>query len=301
MFFAACLTALKMPFVAVALFPAPVAVHWVRGDRLRGAVLVALSGLAVAVTNRTMPWATTAVLMAAVGAFLGVLIRRGLTFGQCVAALTGIGSVLVGIYLAVNGRTVHKQCTIWLAARVQELEAAGKAESPVLDMAQSFRWAGENLVNVGFGMLFGLVLLASLLLVVSVSRRLAPEGAQPPGRFREMRTPDWLVWLAIATALLFMADHQWHHAWMRMVSWNSAQALETVYGLNGLSIVVYAVGVLMKGTVRYQAALVVLLMMLFRPAIAVAGLFDTWLDFRRKVDRLAEARRARQSDSDSES
>ncbi len=299
--FAACLSALDMPYLAVMLFPAPVAVHWVRGDRGPGVVLAALSGLVLLAVTRSLPWAFIALVVAAFGALLGMLIRKGLTFGQCVTVLTFVGTVFTGIYLTVNGPAVHKLCTIWMAARVKEFEAAGDAESPMQGMAQWFHWLGENLLNLGFGLAFGLVLVVAVLLVVAVSRRLAPEGKQPPGRFGEMRTPEWVVWPVIATALLFMADQQWHYPAMRVVSWNMAQALEWVYGLNGLSIVIYAVGVLVKGSARYQAMLVVLVFMLFSRAITFFGLFDTWLDFRRKADRWAEARRAGQSDRDGES
>lgn len=298
---AACLAVWGAPWFAAALFASPVAVHWVREDRRGGLLLMGLAVCVVGGVTGSAAWGSAALVVVLLGAMLGLLIRAGLGYGLCVSAMAAAGSLVAGAYLAVNGSEVHRLCTIWLNARKAELEAAGEVDSPVLGMAETFSRINENLANLGFGLVFGLIVLLAVLLVVSVSRRLRLEGLRTPGRFRDMRAPDWLVWLAIATALLWLADQHWQQPWMRLVSWNAAQGLEMVYGINGVSIAVYAVGVLTKGPPRFQAALVVLVVALFRPAIAFFGLFDTWLDFRRKADQLAEARRARQSDRDGES
>ena len=147
---------------------------------------------------------------------------------------------------------------------------------------------------IGFS-LWGVIMLS--LALVGVTRWLVrmqggAEAALPTGRFSQIRAPEWLVWAAIAAALMFLYDQRWPSETARVIAWNSGLALAAVYWLNGLAIVVH-----MLGRVRLNPFLVfaLLVLVLYIPGthllVCALGFFDTWADWRGRGEPDAAAHR----------
>jgi hypothetical protein len=118
------------------------------------------------------------------------------------------------------------------------------------------------------------------------------------GSFATMRPPDALVWAVIVTALLWFVDHYYPNEALRFVAWNSAIALAAIYMFNGLSVFAYGVHILKPPMFLSVAATLLLFYVPY--FVMFIGLFDTWSEFRVKLDKLAEARQVRkQQDDDS--
>ncbi len=114
-----------------------------------------------------------------------------------------------------------------------------------------------------------------------------------PGSFRAMRPPEWLVWCVIATALLWFADWRWPSEALRLVSWNAALGLVGIYWLNGLSVLVYGLWAWKPHPLTAAAIVLALLLLRLIYLLSIAGLFDTWGDFRKKVDEMMAVRNLR--------
>lgn len=116
------------------------------------------------------------------------------------------------------------------------------------------------------------------------------DAPETRGSFRQMRTPEWVVWIAIALAGLWFFDRAWPNAAVRLVTWNAAFALSAVYWVNGTSILMYAFGAFQPGVLVCCASVMILLMLGVHPVLCAVGFFDTWSNFRRTVDRVIAAR-----------
>ena len=113
-----------------------------------------------------------------------------------------------------------------------------------------------------------------------------------------MRPPDGLAWAVIATALLWFADQQWPTDSLRIISWNAAFALAGLYWVNGLSIAGYAIAAFRPNPFMIALLAVAAVLMNFISLLAIVGLFDTWGDFRRKIDEVLAARELREHSGD---
>ena len=97
-------------------------------------------------------------------------------------------------------------------------------------------------------------------------------------------------------------EQQWPNTALRTLCWNTALGLAAVYWLNGLSVLAYALGGVRAHPLMTVGAVLTFFYLLYcDPVLVVSlvGLFDTWGDFRRKIDAIVTARRLReQSDED---
>ncbi|MCC6145210.1 MAG: DUF2232 domain-containing protein [Candidatus Hydrogenedentes bacterium] len=286
-------------FLAAIAFPVPVALLLARGETARclGVGLVAV--LAAMLGSAEISTALAYLLAAGAGVLLGLAFRRRWTFGRCVAATTAFVSALTGTFLALNYGPFRAESQAALAEWAEvatRQSSAAKEES----MAIFFNWLSQHWDSLAAGMVFSQVLLMVTLaagLCALWLRHVRPEAA-PSTSFREMRMPEWLVWPAILAAVLLIIDQQWPQPVLRLISWNAAVALSTIYFLNGLAIVVYGL-VAVRANTFFVAALFILLVYVWaHPMLTIIGFFDTWGEFRQKLDRLAAAISAREQSDD---
>lgn len=281
--------------LAMAIFPAPVALCWISRayGRAIGLVLCATMAGFWAAGSAAMAVFYTAAAM--VGVLMGLVMAWRWRFGRCVAVVT------LAVYLLVAGNVLahweesRREATIFLNARIAELEQGKEGtESAVASaLAESFRWFEANWANLSLGMVFGMVLMASAALVAYVARRARRGGAVgPEGAFSSMRVPEWVVWIAIALALLWFVERRWPNDVLRLVTWNSAVGLAFVYWLNGFSILLHAMSAFSLSPFLCLAIVLGMFYLNAHPALCAVGLFDTWWDFRTRVTRVAEIRRA---------
>ena len=299
---AQALAVLGLHPMAMALFPVPAAYYWAVGRRPQSLGLAGCAALAGLAASGLWIMAAAYAYAAAIGIVLAAAVVRGWSFGRCVVAGMLLAYVPSAASMIANWAEVRKSATIFLNARIAELEAVAPngnaaAESAFVDV---WRWIDVHYAYLSLGINFGALLLIVTLGLAVIGRwlRLRGGAAQVRGLFREMRPPDALVWLAILMAFLWFVDRQWPNDTLRMVSWNTGVGLAFIYGLNGLSIFFYAMNVFRLNVLVCLG--IVLLLFLFgaQPLLCALGLFDTWWEYRRKLDRIVEARQLAQSTDD---
>ena len=243
--------------------------------------------------------AANAVLIASMGVPIGLGTSRGWTYGRVVVTTIGAFSVAVGAYLAACWASFNRiidSMIAWFAEQLN-LQAAEMGQELVDEQIAGLRWFGENKFALAVGIEFAVYLMLTCILVsitVAILRRWFADPG-PVGSFRDMRPPEWLVWTGIATALLWYVEHRYGGIELRFLTWNVAVGLSSIYFLNGCAVFVYGLSVLAPGLF-----LMVLLVFMFvlsglYPALSMIGLFDTWANFRVRMDRLAQAIRDAQS------
>lgn len=186
-------------------------------------------------------------------------------------------------------------------AAPQGAEAAApaneEADVPVLaETAVVIRWMKENWDAINLGLTFWPMLVFSLIIVGFTARwvRLRLGRAGVLGGFRDMRPPDWLVWVAILVAVALIGNRWADSPWIRNVCWNTAIGLTAVYFLNGLAVLMFALGVMqLHPFVGAAATLALLLSQAGQFALCGVGFFDTWAEFRPRLVRAMAARRLR--------
>jgi len=299
--FLACVTAsrLNLPHLGIALFPIPIAVYLVRRHVNQALGLVACAALAGWWSVGAFQAALTYGLLASVGLLLGVGLARRWTYGWTLAGAMGlVCGVMIGgalaawdAWLALWQAYFSDILAQWqLNLEGQEGGAPWWLDEQSVDVLASVRdqWAA-----IGVGTLVWFLLMAGAL-ALSVATHLLRrwvgiEGLR--GSFRTMRLSEWVVWAAIGAALFWFVDYRWLDSSYSIVSWNAAIGLAAVYWLNGLSIMVHAFDVLRPSVFLYAAVVLLLVTGGLYPLLCCLGLFDTWWDFRKAVDGLAERRR----------
>lgn len=294
------LTAAGLVIPAVLLFPIPVGLYWAGGHPPRSLVLVAVAALAAFNSSGSLALAAVYVLVADLGLFLGVAATRQWRFGWCVTVLSavlfslGAGNVL--LHWSGATQTAH----LFLSARVTQLQDAARehagegrelSESSV-DLIEAVMWMQTHVEALLIGALFGAVLLVATGFTWVYQQALRKDGTGGiQGAFRTMRPPEWLVWLAIALAGMWLIEHRWPNEALRIVTWNAALGLSFVYWLNGLSIVAYLMLALQWHPVLVAACMGMLMAAQLGSLLSALGLFDTWYEFRVRIDRILAARR----------
>lgn len=295
-----CLLASWLGFHALAmvLFPIPVAIYWLSGQPRRSLVLILCAALAALLTLGSALAVGYYSIVAALGVLLGLGIARNWRYGWIVAAVTAAAYLLIaGRMLLLWDQTLaHTQA--WFDAVL-----AQAADRPGSNGSQQavVNWLKEHWAEVGVGMIFWPVLIVTCLGLSLTVRLLSrsEEMPRPRGSFREMRTPEWLVWAAILLAALWFIERTWHVAPLRLVTWNTALALSAVYWVNGVSVLAYAFNALHPTLIACLAVVMLVFLAGVHPVLCFVGLFDTWAHFRKAADKLVAAReRAQQTPDD---
>ena len=285
--------------MAATLFPLPVAAHWLRGYRDRGAGLVLCAALAGLWRHWHEGLSALAVALAfaafaAVGCVLGESIRRRWSFGSCVTATVTSAYGVSALWAMWCWDRFHAWWTIWFNARAAELEqlAVDSTTGQEAALAEAMQFLDLNWPHLGLGVLFaGLLAPAAIAVAVFARTRELRGEAAPKDRFRDMRPPEWLAWVVIVVAACWFIDSYRPNEVLRTVSWNTAIALLAVYWLNGFSILLYVLAVLQVRPMLHFAVVFAVIALSGHPLLGALGLFDTWWDIRRKADRFIERRR----------
>jgi hypothetical protein len=284
------------------------------GDPITLVPYPALVGYYLAVERRDR-----ALGLVALGVVLGVMLSGSVALGLAygVAAASGLSFARgwrVGQAAAVVAATLTALAIGMVAAHPQETldnvlnqfnQMAVAFGGPDLDreaVAEDMKAIGALMPYVGFGFLSGLVTLSVCLATALLARRLQAVGRSEklPGRFRDARTPDWLVWVAIAVTLLWFIEDRWPNGALRLVTWNLAVALVPLYWLNGLGIVLYGLKAFNMRGFWYYAPLVLVFLPQSGGSLVLTsiGFFDTWWEVRRRMDVAAARLKNQQRDNE---
>lgn len=279
--------------LAMALFPVPIALYWALGMHGRSLGLVACAALAAWSSTGSLSAVGTYVIAADTGVLMGMASVRRWPFGWTVTAVTLVAFALVALGVLADWDAVRHAVTIFVNARIADIEKSNANEITAVEaaIADTLRWLDLNSAYLCLGMMFGTMLIGSTVLVALVAARLRRFGASAPsGLFSEMRSPEWLVWVAIALAVLWFVDRKWPNEVLRLITWNSAVGLACVYWVNGFSILIFALNAFKVSPFLFYAVVIGLFYLNLQFVLCAVGLFDTWWDFRRRFAHAAAAR-----------
>ena len=288
--------------ISAALFPIPVMLYAARRMNLCALGLTLCAALAAFAAGELPRTALFYALIAASGFPMGIGIARRWTYGWTV--LAAAGSVYLVVMCAILTvwpvwlSSVQAWCNLFIEQA--KTKAADPTDSLVVAQVQMLTWFRDNWAAVSLGLLLWplsvQVCLAQSLLTGWLRRRYGIRGLR--GTFRTMRPTEWLVWVTIIVAVLFMVDRQWPDMGLRVPVWNTGLGLAAIYWLNGASILLYAFAVLRFSP--FVSATIVLLLIWagLHPVLCLVGLFDTWLAFRKVINRIAEVRRQLEQSGD---
>lgn len=269
------------------LAPVPVAVATARGSFAYAALAVIGTTAAAAIGIGDPRAAVAGFLAGSVGVPLGMWISVGTRYGVCVTRIAGMASAVMVSMLFATSASVEedlRSAQVELERQVNEAGATdSESDSRVVGLQ---RWIVEHWPYLLPGFAVAMAACGACITVSLASRLNARAGGlEVPGRFRDMRPPEWLVWCGIAAAMLWFVDNERSNEVARFVSWNGAIALAGIYWLNGLGVFLTA-SVAFQWPVLLTAILLVLLLVpQTGPILAVAGFFDTWVEFRRRLKK----------------
>ncbi len=243
--------------------------------------------------------AANALVVAAIGLPIGLGTARGWTYGRVVATTVAPYFLVVAAYLALCWDPFIRVLNAMLAASIEQLnlQSSQRGVEVTERLIDGVEWFGSNLFAFTVGVEFAMCLVVSCALVsittIALRRRFADPG--PIGSFRDLHPPDWLVWVAILTAALWFVEGGFGSSELRFATWNTAFGIGAIYFLNGCALFLYGMQALAPGPVVIVSVLFLLLMTGPVYAMSLLGLFDTWANFRVRMDRLAQAIRDAQS------
>jgi uncharacterized protein YybS (DUF2232 family) len=297
--FGACLAAALALFLAAALpfagalsllTPLPVAFCYYR-SRLPGLALTLTGALLVSLpaSGESRALILLFLELATAGLVLGELMRRNLgPEGTLAAGTLGVLLTTTGLFL--------------LHAAILQVSPAALAEAYLKQMTAEVE---TNLAALGYGAgaeietaLTGLTRLLPAVLALSVAavvglnlalarRLLAALGEELPAwpSFRLWRAPEPLVWVLIAAGLLLVISF-WP---ARLVGLNLLALVVVAYFIQGLAIVAFYLERLrVPRPLRLIAYVLLSLQQFLSLGVAVVGLSDLWIDFRRLKQSAAE-------------
>ena len=278
------------------LFPLPAAIYMARREIGRAWAFVGIPLLLSLAAGQGVPKALVIAAAAFGGLAVGSGLAHGKPFGRIVAEFTAL-------VFSAGVTAVFMEWDAWMGwafrAKTAAAQQADNGSEAAQTHAEMLAWLYEHWASLGFGFLFSLVLLLGfgLLAVAAGWMGHLRSEADSGQRLRDVRPPEWLVWTVIIAGFLWMADYQWPNAVVRHISWNTLAGVTAVYWLNGLLILVYALCALRVRAAFRTLIVVGLLYIGMGSALSVAGLFDTWLGFRQRIDA-ATARAQESSNSD---
>lgn len=287
--------------VGMFLLPMPVAVFVARGRMSQALGLVFFAGVASWMASGSAGVAAFCAGAAFIGVPLGVGLLQRWRYGRIVATVAGLGFLLALAGIATDWDTwieQHAEAYELMSEQLDALDERASSEDMIGVFRERMGWLlRDHWGEMGLGITFWPVLIGACLLVSLCARwlRRGYGAPGPQGSFRAMRTPEWLVWLLIAMLGLWLADRKWPVMGFRFVSWNMAVGLLAVYWLNGVSIVAHLAVVLRPPLLVVIATVLFAMLLNVSQVLCFVGLFDTWGDFRGRIDRFAAARDARNS------
>jgi hypothetical protein len=278
---------------AFVLAPIPVAVYWAYDRQWYAKWFIAvglLAGIEAAILVSTGTGIAIAVFTM-MGIPLGNRFRFGRTYNEQVIAMILVASVLLAVLMGSRWNDLDNLVNDF----GQDIEnfiadPESKLSEPVEQNLNIYLRVIDHWQDFLPGTMLSIVIVLSCLSASLMARGIRKGGMPVNGSFLIFRPPEPLVWMVIVTAVLWYINYQAPSPGIQFLSWNAAIALAAVYCLNGLSVVAYGV-VLMKPHPVLLLVLVGILFLIGLQLLAVLGLFDTWGDFRKKIDvRLTELR-----------
>jgi uncharacterized protein YybS (DUF2232 family) len=278
-------SAIAVPFLGplAVVAPFPIIVLRVRGSL--GTALLATLLAAGAIGAVFTPGLAVAYLslLAVPGLLMGEAMARGRGLRKGCAWAFALLAVQIGAALLFAGpelsARVIEPIDAYRSPEFQaEMRSSGFPPDRIEDLSQQFLWLREVLQVVypaAYVIFGGVIVLANAGLLGGYLARRDP-GWLDGGEFEEIRWPLALAVAFVLSGLAVLAP------FLRPAAYNVLLVLAFFYALQGLAVVAYYARRLAAPPILRIGVMVLVLVNPWAPQIlALVGLFDTWLDFRK--------------------
>lgn len=275
------------------LAPIPVALCTLRGQTERIGFFIVVAGLA-GVMGLALEQVTL-VIPTMLYALMGIPLARAiqhrvpyipLLMGLCASVLF---VQLIDTYLqrdALDARRQYALSQVQSSMTGPEAEALSEQAYTQLNIQL---WVLEHWNDVFLGLTFSGVLVGVSLSIGWIYRTLRRGHFEPVGSFSQFRPHDSTVWLLIVAAGMAFLNYRSPTPWLQTVSCNLALGLFTLYSLNGLAIVLHALALWKPKPWLVILGALALFMSSNVLFLTTFGLFDTWGDFRQRMNERVRA------------
>ncbi|HOQ32824.1 MAG TPA: DUF2232 domain-containing protein [Candidatus Hydrogenedens sp.] len=268
-----------------------------------------IPGFALGAFMESLPLTTENLLMWTATFLAGILLPvsvgsalRKYSWSRCLLLVTAFLFISGTALTMYFWNDLRKDITISINARIAEINNLSKeqeisnSEEINKNFIEGLKYLDYHWEDFHIGLLFGQSLITALIIMGWMIARLkimpTEDGIhywENPqlGSFSHVRPPDYLVWLAILTAIILIYDQHYNVGeWLRIVSRNTAVILSFIYWLNGLSILTFC-AILFHWNIILTLVIVLFVFGVWTfPILALFGFFDTWWEFRLSLLRL---------------
>lgn len=284
------LSRLGLGALGMVVFPFPVAACFLRRRPGLGLGVILCAALAAWVGLQSGDAVIRYAIVSGLGIPLGLGVARNHGYGRTVALVAVCAyALIVGDIMSSWDSWRRDMADSYIAVSAGLTAQFEEARPEMVDaVRQTMVWLQKNGPDLALGMMLWPVL-AGVCGAVSLMSRLARRAFGLPGTrggFSSLKPPDWFVWIAIALFVAWYAEQRWPNPALRTFTWNAALAVAGVYWINGLSILAFAIRMLRPGLLILFLIAFLLINSQIHPLVVLAGLFDTWADFRDQVRKL---------------
>ncbi|MGC8737231.1 MAG: hypothetical protein ACP5UA_01145 [Candidatus Hydrogenedens sp.] len=251
-------------------------------------------------TENLLMWTATFLAGILLPIFIGYALRK-YSWSRCLLLITSLLFICGIAFTMYFWNDLRKDITISINARIAEIKELGKEQAPEnseeinKNLIEGLKYLDYHWEDFHIGLLFGQSLITALIIMGWMIARLKNmptedgihywENSQL-GTFYQVRPPDYLVWLAILTAIILIYDQHYNAGeWLRIISRNTAIILSFIYWLNGLSILTLLIYLSHWNIMLTLGIFLLALGMWTFPLLAIIGFFDTWWEFRNMLLR----------------
>lgn len=237
------------------------------------------------------------------GIGLGLALKK-YSWARCILITTGAIFIVSSFLTLYFWDQIRKDITITINARIAEVEQLKQQPSQTTDeeashkLVETLKYIDYHWEDFHLGLIFGQSLIIAItilaLMIQQLHRYPSEDGIhlwENPhlGRFADVRPSDYLVWLAIGSAIVILYDsHYGVSEITRIISRNMAVGLSFIYWMNGLGILLYTAE-LFQWNVTVVLVVVIFVFGIWSfPLLATIGFFDTWGEFRNTIKRIYE-------------
>ncbi len=266
--------------------PVPILIHALARSRpyRRLAVVLALTLILIGLIAGPVQGLGFALSLGLATALIAVMIRRQWSFELIVSTTTAamLAAVTTALLVwagspAALARQLHHSVAAAMSQSATMYEKLGMSRTESRQISDRMLEVTAQLLPALAAMLGAVTLLVNLGLV---ARWLGKEKIGYP-LFRGLvtwRTPDWLIWLLLATGFgMFLPLEA-----VRLAAINGFVLVAAIYFCQGLAIIAYYLQMLaMPRIVRGTIYVIALLQPVLAALVCLAGVFDMWIDFRR--------------------
>jgi hypothetical protein len=266
------------------LAPIPIAMCVLRGQMQRIPLYIMVAGLA-GVMSLALGRVTLVIpmmLFAALGIPIARALIRQTPYMPLVMAITASMLVIQFADMSLQWTALGEQRERLLGMLNARL--TGDISEALEVQLNTQVWVLEHWNEVFIGLTISAALLGACIILGWMYRAMQRNGTEPNGSFAQFRPNENVVWVAIVAAGIGYYNYLEPNALLQSISYNAAPGLIILYSLSGLAIVLHAMRLWRPHPILMFVVLLTLFWTGGMVTLTFLGLFDTWGDFRKRMN-----------------